>query len=158
MSYIVRKATLEALPVLLEFEQGLIKAERPMDPTIREGEISYYDVGEFIRSDDAEVYVVEQQGQILASGCVRIKPDRHYLKHSRIGHLGFMFVPEEHRGKGLNGLIIEKLIDWSKSRGLKEIRLDVYQSNAPAIRAYEKAGFSKHLITMRLNTDEPKHR
>jgi len=149
----VRKATLEDLPVLLEFEQGLIKAERPMDPTIREGEISYYDVGEFIRSDDAEVYVVEQEGRILASGCVRIKPDRHYLKHKRMGHLGFMFVPEEHRGKGLNGLIIEKLIEWCKSRDLQELRLDVYQSNVPAIRAYEKAGFSKHLITMRLNIE-----
>ena len=153
MTYTVRKATLEDLPVLLEFEQGLIKVERPMDPTIREGEISYYDVGEFIRSDDAEVFVVEQEGRILASGCVRIKPDRHYLKHKRMGHLGFMFVPEEHRGKGLNGLIIEKLVDWCKSRDLQELRLDVYQSNAPAIRAYEKAGFSKHLITMRLNIE-----
>ena len=65
-----------------------------------------------------------------------------------------MFVPEEHRGKGLNGLIVERLIDWCRKRGLKEIRLDVYTVNDPAIRAYEKAGFKKHLITMRLNTDE----
>lgn len=145
---------MEDLPVLLEFEQGLIEAERPMDPTIREGKISYYDIGEFIRSDDSEVYVVESEGQILASGYARIKPDRHYLKHERMGYLGFMFVPEEHRGKGLNQLIVEKLVEWCKNKGLKEIRLDVYDVNSPAIRAYEKAGFKKHLITMRLNTDE----
>ncbi len=152
--YRVRKARLEDLPVLLEFEQGLIEAERPMDPTIREGKISYYDIGEFIRSEDAEVLVVEEDGEILASGYARIKPDRHYLKHERMGYLGFMFVPEEHRGKGLNGLIVEKLIDWCRKRGLNEIRLDVYTVNDPAIRAYEKAGFKKHLITMRLNTEE----
>ena len=152
--YRVRKARLEDLPVLLEFEQGLIEAERPMDPTIREGKISYYDIGEFIRSEDAEVLVVEEDGEILASGYARIKPDRHYLKHERMGYLGFMFVPEEHRGKGLNGLIVEKLIDWCRKRGLNEIRLDVYTVNEPAIRAYEKAGFKKHLITMRLNTNE----
>lgn len=140
--------------MLLEFEQGLIEAERPMDPTIREGKISYYDIGEFIRSEDAEVLVVEEDGKILASGYARIKPDRHYLKHERMGYLGFMFVPEEHRGKGLNGLIVEKLIDWCRQRGLNEIRLDVYTVNEPAIRAYEKAGFKKHLITMRLNTDD----
>jgi GNAT superfamily N-acetyltransferase len=152
--YQVRKARLEDLPVLLEFEQGLIEAERPMDPTIREGKISYYDIGEFIRSEEAEVLVVEEDGKILASGYARIKPDRHYLKHERMGYLGFMFVPEEQRGKGLNGLIIEKLIDWCRDQGLNEIRLDVYNVNDPAIRAYEKAGFKKHLITMRLNTDE----
>ena len=152
--YRVRQARLEDLPVLLEFEQGLIEAERPMDPTIREGKISYYDIGEFIRSEDAEVLVVEEDGKILASGYARIKPDRHYLKHERMGYLGFMFVPEEHRGKGLNGLIVEKLIDWCRQRGLNEIRLDVYTVNEPAIRAYEKAGFKKHLITMRLNTDD----
>ncbi len=152
--YTVRKATLEDLPVLLEFEQGLIQAERPMDPTIKEGKISYYDVGEFIRSEDAEVYVVEREGEILASGYARIMPDRHYLKHDRMGHLGFMFVPEEHRGQGLNQLIIKKLIEWCKSKGLNEIRLTVYQSNEPALRAYEKAGFRRHLVTMRLNTEE----
>ena len=152
--YRVRKASLDDLPVLLEFEQGLIEAERPMDPTIREGKISYYDIGEFIRSEDAEVLVVEEDGEILASGYARIKPDRHYLKHERMGYLGFMFVPEEHRGTGLNGLIVEKLIDWCRQRGLNEIRLDVYTVNEPAIRAYEKAGFKKHLITMRLNTDD----
>ena len=152
--YIVRKATLEDLPVLLEFEQGLIRAERPMDPTIREGKISYYDVGEFIRSDDAEVYVVERNGEILASGYARIKPDRHYLKHKLMGYLGFMFVPEEHRGQGLNQLIIKKLIEWCKGKGLSEIRLDVYQTNESGLRAYEKAGFKRHLITMRLNTED----
>ena len=152
--YSVRKAVLEDLPVLLEFEQGLIRAERPMDPTIKEGNISYYDVGEFIRSEDSEVYVVERDGKILASGYARIKPDRHYLKHDRMGYLGFMFVPEEHRGQGLNQMIIDKLIEWCKSRGLSEMRLDVYHTNPSAIRAYEKAGFKKHLITMRLNTEE----
>ena len=152
--FIVRKATLDDLPVLLEFEQGLIRAERPMDPTIKDGKISYYDIGEFIRSEDSDVYIVEREGEILASGYARIKPDRHYLKHERMGYLGFMFVPEEHRGQGLNKLIMDRLIEWCKNRGLSEIRLDVYQTNEPALRAYEKAGFKRHLITMRLNTDE----
>ncbi|MGA9271466.1 MAG: GNAT family N-acetyltransferase [Lutimonas sp.] len=151
--FAVRIATLEDLPLLLEFEQGLIRAERPMDPTIKEGKISYYDIGEFIRSDDSDVYVVEREGEILASGYARIKPDRPYLKHERMGYLGFMFVKEQYRGKGLNQMVIDKLIEWCKTRGLSEIRLDVYQTNEPALRAYEKAGFKRHLITMRLNTE-----
>lgn len=148
---IVRKATLDDLPILLEFEQGLIQAERPMDPTIKDGNISYYDVSEFILKEDAELFVVEEKGHIRASGYAKIKGDRHYLKHERIGYLGFMFVPEEHRGRGLNKLIIDALLNWCRERNLDEIRLDVYQVNEAAIRAYEKAGFTKHLINMRLN-------
>ena len=151
MNPIVRKATLDDLPTLLKFEQGLIGAERPMDPTIQDGDISYYDISEFIRDENAEVYIVEEGGEIVASGCVRIRGDRHYLKHDRIGYLGFMFVPEGKRGRGLNKLIISALLKWCREKGLDEIRLDVYNSNIPAIRAYEKAGFQKHLINMRLN-------
>lgn len=146
----VRKATLDDVPVLLEFEQGLIQAERPMDPTIKEGHIHYYDVRDFILQEDAELYVVELNGQLVASGYAKIKSDRDYLKHKKLGYLGFMFVPPEHRGKGYNKLILDVLIDWCRQRGLEEIRLDVYDVNDPALRAYEKAGFVKHLINMRL--------
>ena len=151
MQPIIRKATLDDVPVLLEFEQGLIAAERPMDPTIKEGHIHYYDVRDFIKEEDAELLVADLNGTIVASGYARIKGDRHYLKHDRIGYLGFMFVPQQHRGNGYNGLILEALIDWCRTRGLEEIRLDVYQVNESAIRAYEKAGFVKHLINMRLD-------
>ena len=37
---IVRKATLDDLPTLLLFEQGVIEAERPFDPTIKSGDIN----------------------------------------------------------------------------------------------------------------------
>ena len=151
--YTIRKATLNDLGILLDFEQGLIKAERPMDPTIQEGEISYYDIGAFIRADDTEVVVAEIEGKIVASGYARIKDDRHYLKHDKQGYLGFMFVLEEHRGKGLNKLIIEELVKWCRDRGIYEIRLDVYEENIQAIKAYEKAGFKKHMITMRLDAN-----
>ena len=154
MEPIVRIATLEDVPILLEFEQGLIKAERPMDPTIKDGKISYYDVSEFIKNDDSELYVVELNNQIVASGYAKIKPDRHYLKHAMQGYLGFMFVPEEHRGKGYNKLIMNALIGWCRERGIHEIRLDVYDVNHSAIKAYEKVGFEKHLITMRMNLND----
>lgn len=151
--YLLRKATLNDLSILRDFEQGLIRAERPMDPTIKEGQISYYDIGELITATDSEVIVAEFEGNIIASGYAKIKGDRHYLKHEKQGYLGFMFVTEEHRGKGLNSLVIEELIKWCRNRSIYEIRLDVYEENIPAIKAYEKAGFKKHMITMRLDAN-----
>jgi GNAT superfamily N-acetyltransferase len=150
MSYILRKATLLDHPILLSFEKGIIDAERPYDPTLKEDPISYYDLKELILSDNAEVLVVESEGELIASGYAKIKVAEDYLIHTNYSYLGFMFVKENHRGKGINKIIIDGLFEWSKNKGLSEIRLQVYDDNPSAIKAYEKVGFKKHMVEMRL--------
>ena len=151
MTLIIRKATQKDLPVLMEFMKGLVDAERSMDPTIKDGNVVYYDLMEIIENDDSELFVVELNTELVASGYAKIKEDRKYLKHDKQGYLGFMFVPEKHRGNGYNKLIMDALLKWCKDRNVFEIRLDVYEDNPSAIRAYEKIGLKKHLITMRMN-------
>ena len=85
---------------------------------------------------------------------MQIKKDRTYLKHDVIGYLGFMYVRPEARGLGLNQLIVDALEAWCKQRGLSELKLTVYTDNLPALRAYDKAGFQKHMITMRKNLSD----
>ncbi len=154
MTPILRIANLDDLPILLEFEQRLIKAERPMDPSIKDGDISYYDISEMIKATNSKVFVVELDDEIVASGYAKIMDDHPYLKHAKQGYLGFMFVPEEHRGKGLNKLILNALIDWCKTRNVFEIRLDVYDVNKTAIKAYKKSGFKNYLINMRFDIED----
>lgn len=146
----IRKATLDDIAVLLEFEQGVIKAERPFDVTLDEDPITYYDLEELIVSDDASLVVAEIDGAIISSGYALVKPARHYLNHKFYSYLGFMYTLPKYRGRGVNTRIIEELKQWSYSKGLKEIRLTVYDENSIAIRAYEKVGFKKHIIEMRL--------
>ena len=55
----------------------------------------------------------------------------------------------EFRGKGVNSKLIEELKKWSQLQGITEMRLEVYHQNISAIKAYEKFGFSKHMIEMR---------
>lgn len=147
---IIRKAKIEELEKLLEFEQGIVTAERPMNPTLKDGEIHYYDLAKLIESDFSEMLVAELDGELIASGYALEKKAKDYEKHDKYAHLGFMYVKPEHRGKGVNQLILDALLDWAKSRGLNEIRLEVYTENAAAIRAYQKAGFVSSLLEMRL--------
>lgn len=154
MKPIVRKATKKDLPVLMEFMKGLVEAERPMDPTIKDGHVVYYDLSKIMQNKDSDLFVVELNNELVASGYAKIKEDRPYLKHDKQGYLGFMFVPEKHRGNGYNKLIMDVLLKWCKDRNIFEIRLDVYQDNPSAIRAYEKAGLKKHLIMMRMNLND----
>lgn len=146
----IRSATLEDLPHLLKFEQGIIFAERPFDETLLSGTFHYYDLAERIRDPDAEVVVAEYNGTLVAGGSVIIKKGNTYNTFDKYAFLGFMYVEPAYRGRGINSLIIEKLMEWSKKKGLKEIRLQVYSDNIPAIKAYEKVGFKKILTEMRL--------
>ena len=151
MALITRKATIEDLPILLQFEQGVIDYERDFDPTLKEKDAIYYDLAAFIRADHVEVLVVEKDQQIIGSGYSRIEKATDYLKHDEYAYLGFMYVAPEFRGQGVNKLIMDGLFEWTKQQGVHEVRLDVYAENAGAIRAYEKVGFGSHLINMRMS-------
>lgn len=148
----IRKAVPEDLEVLLQFEQQLIAAERPMDPTIREGHLHYYDLGAFISDPEVALLVAEYRGQLVGSGYAIAREARPYLNHKYHAYLGFMYTAPEFRGKGVNQRILEALKEWAHARGLHELRLTVYETNTAAIRAYEKAGFEKHIMEMRLTT------
>ncbi len=147
---LVRRATSADLSQLLRFEQEVITAERPYDITLAEDPITYYDLKQLLLSDQAEVVVAEVNGEVVGSGHATIKDARSYLNHQIYVNLGFMYTVPEYRGRGINRMIIEKLCDWANSKGISEVRLTVYQENTSAIAAYEKAGFKKHIIEMRL--------
>lgn len=146
----IRPATLDDLGTLLTFEQGVVTTERPFDPTLKEGEIHYYDIAAMIKAPHVEVIVAILNNEVVGSGYARIEDSKIYLKHPKHAYLGFMYVKPEHRGKGINQKIIETLKQWAISQGMTELKLDVYNDNLPAIKAYEKAGFSKLLVEMRL--------
>lgn len=147
---VIRQATLDDLETLLAFEQAIIQAERLFDPTIRSGDdVHYYDLAALVLSTHAEVLVAEVRSAIVGSGYARIETSDSYLKHDRHSYLGFMYVVPEYRGKGVNKKIVDKLEAWSRSRGVTEMRLEVYAENEPAIRAYEKSGYERLVVEMR---------
>ncbi len=149
---IIRTATIQDLPILLDFEQKIIEAERPMDPTLKQSEkISYYSIEDYILSGHTEVVVAEINNEIIGSGYGQIRDRDEFFVQKQLGYIGFMYVKDEHRGKGISQLIINYLCNWFSSKDIDEIRLKVYEKNPRAIKAYQKAGFEKHLIEMRLN-------
>jgi GNAT superfamily N-acetyltransferase len=151
---LVRKAITDDLEQLYLFEQGVIESERPFDPTLQAGHINYYDLKEMLHAPHIELVVAVAGNKIVASGYARIEDAKPYLSHDKHAYLGFMYAHPDYRGQGINKKIIEALKAWALSRHVKEMRLDVYFENVSAIKAYEKCGFSKHLIEMRLGLEE----
>lgn len=154
----IRPATLEDLSVLLEFEKGVIDAERPMDETLKREDTYYYDIPYLINEPLIELSVAELDGVIAGCGFAKIINARDCFQFSQYSYLGFMFTKEEYRGKGVNKKIMDYLCDWSISKGIYEIRLEVYPSNNAAIKAYEKVGMKTTMLTMRVDLRNKKSR
>lgn len=151
----IRKATLNDLPTLLQFEQGVIEAERPYDVTLKDEKIYYYDIEELITASHIELLVAELEGRLIGCGYARMQQvTASKYKHQRYAYLGFMYVLPEFRGRGVNGMILAELKKWCKAQNLTELQLEVYHENPNAIRAYEKAGFSKLMVLMRMKIEE----
>lgn len=142
------------LDTLLSFEQALIDFERPVDGTIKGGDIHYYDLEKMISAASVEIVVAESAGEIIGCGYASIEESKPYLTHRQHSYLGFMYVVPEHRGKGVNRQIIDKLKRWSISNGVTQMRLEVFAGNPAAIKAYEKVGFAARLLEMTARVDD----
>ncbi len=146
----IRQAALADLEQLYAFEQGVIETERPFDPTLKADPIHYYDLNQMISTPHIQLAVAELNDKIIGCGYARIEKSKPYLQHQIHAYLGFMYVSPEYRGQGINKKIIEHLKNWAVMQNITELRLEVYFDNMPAIKAYEKLGFTKHIIEMRL--------
>ena len=147
---IIRSAKLEDLEVLFKFEQGIIEYERQFDDSLKEEHFYYYDLKSLILSEESEVVVATQNDKLIGSAYGKILKSKPYKNYNKHVYIGFVFVEPEYRGLGVSKLILEAIKKWSVSKEIFEIKLDVYADNKSAVNAYEKFGFKKDLINMRM--------
>ena len=150
---IIRKALSKDQTALLSLEQEVIEAERPYNQTIKSKNTLYYDMNNLLIDDACHLIVAELNGQLIGTGYAQIRDSKQSLKHTKHAYLGFMYVAPTYRGSGINKRIMESLIDWSKQQGVSDLYLEVYDGNDAAISAYEKVGFVKSLVEMKINLD-----
>ncbi len=149
-SIIIREANINDLETLLEFEQSIIEAERPLNPFLKKSKINFYNIKEILIDENALIIVAVSNEELVGSGYVKIEDSEEYQKNKKNGYIGFMYVKPSFRGQRISSLVLENLKSWAKSKEIKELRLDVYNSNVKAIKAYEHFGFNKALVNMRM--------
>jgi ribosomal protein S18 acetylase RimI-like enzyme len=147
----LRTANLDDLETLLQFEQGVVEAEKPLDPFLADRDICYYNIPELITAEHINFVVAIFNEEIVACGYVRIDNSKVYQKNLQHGYVGFLYVKPNFRGQKISTIILESLKEWATKKGLKELRLDVYNNNIAAIKPYEKFGFTKILVNMRMD-------
>ena len=73
-----------------------------------------------------------------ACGIIRGSPDD---SDPRIGWLESMWITPWHRRQGVGSKLVRHVIDWAKELGLRELKLEVTDTNEPAIQLYKRCGF-----------------
>ena len=64
------------------------------------------------------------------------------VKSAHTGNLGIA-IRKEFRGVGLGTAIMEDIVRWSRSVGIRKLTLGVFATNAPAIALYRRFGFEE---------------
>ncbi|MEM8489631.1 MAG: GNAT family N-acetyltransferase [Pseudomonadota bacterium] len=148
---IIREANNQDIPQLRSMEQGVIDYERPLNSSLTSEDTNYYDLSAMIADANTHLVVIEYHSELIGTGYAQIRESRDYFVHEHHAYIGFMYVSPDHRGKGLAQKILNRLLEWSESRGVSDFYLDVYEQNASAIKSYQKAGFVPNLLQMKLS-------
>ncbi len=63
-------------------------------------------------------------------------------------HIFLLYVIPEHRRRGIGKALMHHVENWAASRGDRQIGLQVFQSNQPAINLYHQLGYQTQSLWM----------
>lgn len=103
-------------------------------------------VAERAEGDDSAQFLAERDGELLGSVAVFVRQAGTPDYFERIPEIDLptvvgVYVAPAGRGHGVIDALLAAASDWARTRGHRQITLDVHEINVSAIRAYERAGF-----------------
>ncbi len=77
----------------------------------------------------------------LGNAVDQVRGDRH-------AHIFLLYVMPEHRRRGIARALMRHAQDWARARGDRQLGLQVFQSNQPALSLYHQLGFQTQSLWM----------
>ena len=145
---IIRKATVSDVALLSEVRKLQLIDEGIAPDCDIDAELDTF-FRKWLESDDFIQLIAEEDGKLLSTAAV-IYYDLPPSFTNKIGLRGYVtnvYTTPEHRRKGLSKMLLEKLLEDAKSRGIKKLWLGASKDGRPL---YEKLGFIQQESYMEL--------
>jgi ribosomal protein S18 acetylase RimI-like enzyme len=91
---------------------------------------------------------VEAVGQPSAIACLWIGNATDQVVGDRHTYIFLLYVSPEHRHQGIGSALMHYAEAWAKKRGDRQIGLQVFHHNQPALSLYQKLGYQTHSLWM----------
>ena len=70
------------------------------------------------------------------------------INGSRYSHIFLLYVIPEYRRRGIAKILLQQAESWAKTRGDRQIGLQVFPQNQAAVNLYQNMGFQTQSLTM----------
>jgi ribosomal protein S18 acetylase RimI-like enzyme len=146
-AYKIRVACPSDLDAVFAIFSQADKLHRAAHPEIFQKADDPADIRDFlltgIKSDDAAVFVADLNGTIIGAiiAWVRQTPDIPMLVPRRYVSVDNLIVDEQYQHQGVGQALMEQIHAWTRSLGLKNVHLTVWDFNQGALAFYEKLGY-----------------
>jgi diamine N-acetyltransferase len=110
-------------------------------------------INEIINDDSKALFVAEVESKAVGfAECFTIKSSSFpVVKKREWIQLDNIAVKREYQNYNIGTLLLEKVLEWTKDKGINRVELKVYSFNASAINFYSNKGFKDLNKTMYLN-------
>lgn len=135
-SLIIRAAEPKDAEEIITMVKQVMKETGFFPHTAEEFNITVYNEIEYMKST-ALFLLAEIDGKIVGSATL----DRSELKKLKHNVTFGITILKEYCGLGIGSILMEKVIEWTKSEGIEKIELEVFENNISAIKLYNKFGF-----------------
>jgi len=87
-----------------------------------------------------------QRAQVI--GCLWAGTAIDQVQGDRHAHIFLLYVAPSHRQQGIASYLMQQVEVWARGRGDRQIALQVFAFNQPAVQLYEKFGYQVQSILM----------
>jgi GNAT superfamily N-acetyltransferase len=141
---VLRRLTIEDVPVIAQFEREIAEISFPEDPVT---DLAFYDrkLRQAATDPKSEPMVGEAGGRIVAWAWIGVR--ENFITHERYGELRSFYVAEDFRGTGYALKLMRACLDYCATHGLARLMGRTHAANESMQAVYQTYGFEAKHVT-----------